>query len=210
MKKRITIILAVIFCTSTFSLHAGVRIGAKAGVNLANATFSTSVLETNNFTGFQVGPMIEISGLTGFGLDAAVLYSEQGVKFSGTSISALSGKSSTLDVPVNLKFKLPLANLLGIYLTAGPYISFKLDNQNTSSQDQALIKEEWMNKNFGVGLNFGAGFELFKHLQIGVNYQLALNDDYSTGIHFADYFGNLSSEIKGKTRIWSITAAYFF
>jgi len=203
MKKKTAIILFAIFWISAISLHAGVKIGAKAGVNLANATFSTSALETNNFTGFQVGPMIEISGLTGFGLDAAVLYSEQGVKFNGTSITALDGKSSTLDIPVNLKFKLSLVNPLGIYLTAGPYISFKLDNQNTFSQDQALIKEEWMNKNFGVGLNFGAGFELFKHLQIGANYQLALNDDYSTGIYS-------SENIKGKTRIWSITAAFLF
>jgi len=214
MKKKITMIMFAIFWMSAIPLYAGIRIGAKAGVNLVNADFSTSVFKTDNFTSFQVGPTIEFTTLSGLGFDAAVLYCQQGVDFTGTSVLSgisLNGTTSTLDIPVNLKYKLALVNILGCYLTAGPYVSFKLDNQNTLSMDQIMIKEEWVNKNFGVGLNLGAGFELFKHLQIGVNYQLALNDDYSTDINLSDYVGNIvSPQYKWKTRIWSLTAAYFF
>jgi len=208
--KKFAIILVVFSFVLTPSLRADIRLGVKAGVNLANASFNTNAIKTDNFTGFQVGPIIEFTTLSGFGFDAAALYSQQGVDFSESSMSPLNGKSSTLDIPVNLKFKFSLINIAGCYLTAGPYISFKLDNQNSFNQNSDLVQEEWMNKNFGVGLNFGAGFELLKHLQIGVNYQLALNDDYSTGIYLSDYVGNLGPEFKGKTRIWSITAAYFF
>jgi len=212
MKKRITAMTVAILCLSAFSLQAGIRIGAKAGVNLANASFSSSTFQTDNFTGFQIGPILEFSTLSGFGFDAAALYSQQGVKFNGISISDnYEGKTSTLDVPVNLKFKFSLVNILGCYLTAGPYVSFKLDNQGTLSSYQKTVKTEWVNKNFGVGLNLGAGFELIKHLQVGVNYQLALNNDYSSNVNIVDYMGNIIQPvINGKTRIWSITAAFFF
>jgi len=199
MKKTMTMITLAILLMPAFSLKAGVRIGAKAGVNLAKAALSSDVLKSDNFTGFQVGPIIEISGLTGFGVDAAILYSQQGLKIKGTTYEE---KVSTLDVPVNLKLKISLADRVGCYLSAGPYVSFKVDDQTTFSQ----IKTQWKSKEFGAGLNFGAGFELLKHLQIGVNYQLALNDDYKNRIlNFESVDG-----FNAKTRIWSITATYFF
>jgi len=212
MKKKTTAIMFVILLMPAFSLQAGVRIGVKAGVNLANASFSTDAIRMDNFTGFQIGPIIELSSLSGIGFDAAVLYSRQGVKFNGTSIfdADYSGKTSTLDIPINLKMKFSLIKIFGLYFTAGPYVSFKLDNQGSLSLDKVVINE-WINKQFGVGLNFGAGFELLKHLQLGINYQLALNEDYSSNGSIVDYAGEIiQPDVNGKTRIWSITAAFFF
>ena len=195
-----TIIILIIILIPVFTIHAGIRIGAKAGVNLSKADFNTNAIQTENFTGFQVGPIIEVSGITGFGLDAFILYSQHGFKIKTSKLLNHEQKVSSLDIPVNLKFKLSLVNLLGCYFTAGPYASFTLDDKVSFNG----IKNQWQSKKFGVGLNFGAGIELVKSLQVGVNYQLALNDDYS----------NFSAEqLKGlnaKTRIWSITAAYFF
>jgi hypothetical protein len=208
MKKKTVLIFLVILCVPVFSLRAGVRIGAKAGINLANADFNTKTVQTDNFTGFQIGPVIEFSGLTGFGIEAAALYSESGIKFTkGLTIINYEEKVNTLDIPVNLKYKISLANMLGCYFTAGPYVSFKLNSQTTFNQ----IKAEWTIKQFGTGVNFGAGFELLKHLQIGANYQIALNDDYRNGIAISDIKGNITlPNFKADTRIWSITATYFF
>jgi len=211
MKKKIIMIMFAILWTSAFSLQAGIRIGAKAGVNLAKAAFNTDVFKSDNFTGFQVGPIIEVSSFSGFGIDAAILYSQQGLKIkmpspgysSASNDSDFEEKVSALDIPVNLKLKLSLIDQAGIYLSTGPYISFKVDNQTSFNQ----IKQDWGSKKFGVGLNFGAGFDLFKHLQVGVNYQLALNDDYSG---FPSNWTNDLKNFKAKTRIWSLTAAYFF
>jgi len=202
MKKKITMIASVTLLMSAFSLQAGVRVGVKGGVNLANATISADAIKTSNFTGFQVGPIIEISGLTGLGLDFAILYSQHGLKYQTPSLDNTQ-TVTTLDIPVNLKVKFLLSETIGCYLTAGPYINFKVDDQTSFAE----IKSEWFNKNFGTGLNFGAGFELLKHLQIGVNYQLALNDDYSKFINFEDF---IQTDFKAKSRIWSITATFFF
>ncbi|MCL1934002.1 MAG: PorT family protein [Candidatus Azobacteroides sp.] len=207
MKKKMTMIMFAILWMSAFSLQAGIRIGAKAGVNLAKAAFNTDALKSDNFTGFQVGPIIEISGFSGFsglGIDAAVLYSQQGVKFS-----SYENKVSALDIPVNLKMKFSLLDLLGMYISAGPYLSFKLNDQENDPESLSQIKG-LTNKKSGAGLNFGAGVELVKHLQVGVNYQFALNGDYNSNFSLGDYLGNLTPAGNAKTRIWSITAAYFF
>jgi len=205
MKKKMTMITLAILCLSVSSLKAGIRIGAKAGVNLAQPAFNTDAIKTENFTGFQVGPVIEISGLAGLGVDASILYSQQGLKIKDES----EKKISTIDVPVNLKLKFSLADMAGIYLAAGPYVSFKLDNQTTWQTVFSGVRKDWENKQFGVGLNFGAGVELLKNLQVGINYQLGLSEDYVIS-SFADSTGNLQETFNAKTRIWSITAAYFF
>ena len=222
MKKKTTLITFTILVLSAFSLQAGVRIGVKSGVNLANASFNNGFIQIDNFTGFQAGPIIEISGLPLFDLDIAVLYSQSGIKTKApasmrqfaSSDSRIAfkyinydEKASTLDIPANLKYKISLLKQAGIWFTAGPHVSFNLNSQVNFSQNQDLVTNEWKSKKFGVGLNFGAGFELLKHLQIGVNYQLALNDDYG---NFTSNWTNDFKNLSGKTRIWSITAAYFF
>jgi hypothetical protein len=195
MKKSV-IVLVALFAVSVFSIEAGIKFGLKAGVNLANASFSTDALKPDNYTGFQVGAITEFTlPVVGWGFDAALLYSQQGLKFDKDD---QEGKMSTLDIPVNLKFKLGMEKVLGAYLATGPCASFSL------SDGLSGLKEEYDTKSFGFGWNFGAGIMALDHLQIGVNYKLGLTEDYK---YLKDVTGK---DIKGKPRSWSITAAYFF
>jgi hypothetical protein len=84
----------------------------------------------------------------------------------------------------------------GAYLSAGPYAQFNFDN----------FSEQIESKSFGAGLNFGLGVELLSHLQIGANYQLGLTNN------FGDFkaAGVTVGELEGKTKVWSLTATYFF
>ena len=191
---RKIIIIFAIFLTSVFSIQAGVRIGVKGGLNLAKASFNSDAIKTDNFTGFQVGPILEIGG-AGLGVDAAILYNRYGLKHHELKLT-----TSSLDVPVNLKFKFSLVDFFGIYASAGPYVSFRLEDKINLTQ----FKDQWVSKDFGVGLNFGAGFELLKHFQVGANYQLGLNNSY-TDLSWGDF-----KDLKAKTRIWSLTATFFF
>jgi long-subunit fatty acid transport protein len=196
--KKISIILAVFSFVFISSVQANLRFGAKAGVNLANASFNTETLQTSNFTGFQAGPILEFT-LVGIGIDAALLYSQQGLKLKDVDFEE---KMSTLDIPVNLKLKIGLLDILGGYLSAGPYMSFKLSGGNLSDTSSS-IWNDFKTESFGAGINLGCGVELLKHLQVGVNYRIGLTDDYKT-------LEKSQLDLKGKTRIWSITAAYFF
>ncbi len=188
--KRTVLIIISFFCFAIFPAHA-IKWGLKAGVNLSEASFNWNALNPDNFTGFQAGPIIEFNlPIIGLGMDAALLYSQQGFKVDGNT-----EKFATLDIPLNLKYKLGLLGAIGIYGSAGPYASFRVSGDNFSVAD---IPDQFKQKTFGAGLNFGFGVELLKHLQIGANYQLKLTDDYSAG------------EYDVKTKTWSVTAAFFF
>lgn len=196
MKKNVLLVI-LLLTVGVFSAQAGIKFGVKAGVNLANASFDKEVVDPSNFTGFQAGVITEFTlPVLGWGFDAALLYSQQGLKFDKTDLEE-EIKLNTLELPVNLKFKLGLLNLLGAYLTTGPNFSFSL------SDGWKGLENQYKSESFGFGWNFGLGVEILSHLQVGANYKLGLTDDYKAL--------NINPEaIKGKPRTWSITAAYFF
>ena len=192
MKKSLIFLFALLFLGS-ITAQAQLKYGLKAGVNLSSASFDASDLNPSNFTGFQVGPMIEFTvPIIGVGLDAAVLYSQQGFK-----LNDVTNRLNTLEVPLNLKYKFNLV-LVGAYLTAGPYASFNLSDN---------LSNQWQSKTFASGLNFGFGVELLSRLQVGANYKLGLTDDFSRLV------ADVPSGVRvatGKQRGWTISAAYFF
>jgi hypothetical protein len=186
--------------------QAQVKFGLKAGVNLSKASIESSFSETvasnlavENLTGFQVGPMVEFTvPILGIGFDVAALYSQEGFKLKGVEKAY---KTNNLLVPVNLKYKLTFLDVVGAYVTAGPYAKFNFDD----------IKSQYESKTFGAGLNFGLGVELLGHLQVGVNYQLGLTEDFSNikAPSLGDII-DVNDNLKGKPQGWTVSAAYLF
>ena len=135
-----------------------IKFGVKGGVNLAKADFNKSDLKTDNFTGFFIGPMAEITiPIVGLGVDGALLFSQRGkgdVKQTGA------------EVPINLKYTIGLGSLLGVYFAAGPDFFFDFK------------KKDGVDRKTQVGLNLGVGVKLIKHLQVGVNYQFPMGDSF--------------------------------
>lgn len=190
MKKSIGLTLAV-FLLTVFSASAQITFGVKGGVNISKIHFSEDIIKSDNLTGFQIGPMMEFTvPILGIGMDAAVLYSQKGLE-----VNSESHKADYLDVPVNLKWKFGLPIVKG-YFTAGPYASFRIGGDKIWNVLDTQIKA----KSFGTGLNFGAGVEVIKHLQVGFNYDLGLTNSYTGDNNTGD----------GKHRGWSITAAILF
>jgi hypothetical protein len=195
--KKIAIIVAVFGFVFIHSIRADIRFGVKVGVDLANASFNKDVVQTSNFTGFQAGPVLEL-GI----FDIAALYSQQGMKFKFNDID-FEKNESRLDVPVNLKLKLGTGGI-GCFLAAGPYANFRLSGDDFLVSAEG-IRSDFKSKSFGAGINIGGGISLLG-LQIGVNYRMGLTDDYKS---FNAVQEGLAG-FKGKTRVWSITAACFF
>ncbi|MDR0507929.1 MAG: PorT family protein [Dysgonamonadaceae bacterium] len=203
MKKSL-ILLVILSLFTAITAQAQFKWGLKAGLNISKASFDEKVIATENLTGFQVGPMIELTvPAINIGFDAAVLYSQQGTKIKiEETLLDESYKTNTLEVPVNLKYKISLLDLVGAYVAVGPYASFKLSDD---------IKKQAEAKSFGAGLNFGLGVELLSHLQVGFNYKLGLTDDYSQKFQISDALGAMKEyENGGKTSQYTISAAYFF
>lgn len=190
MKKGIGLILALLIL-NVASVAAQASFGVKGGINISQVHFSKDIINSDNLTGFQIGPMMEFTvPLIGIGMDAAILYSQKGLEYGRESF-----KTDYLDIPLNLKWKFGLPILKG-YLTAGPYASFRIGGDKIWNVLDAQIKA----KSFGSGLNFGAGVEVVRHLQVGFNYELGLTNAYGGDNETGD----------GKNRGWAITAAILF
>ncbi|MDH8701406.1 hypothetical protein M2138_000747 [Dysgonomonadaceae bacterium PH5-43] len=200
MKKSFLLIISALVLTS-LTVNAQIKYGLKAGVNLSKVSISDGAnnLDPENYTGFQVGPMVEFTvPIIGLGLDAAIMYSQQGLK-----VNDESKKLSTLFIPINLKYKITFMNVVGAYAAVGPYASLNLGNNDFSLDALAADVKA---KSFGAGLNFGIGVELLSKLQVGVNYQLGLTEDFK-----ATTVGGAATELfNGKQRGWTVSAAYFF
>lgn len=195
-KKIIAFLCAVAFLAVAIPSQAQLRFGVKGGLNITSVHFDSDLLKSDNVTGFHIGPMIEATmPLLGFGFDAALLYSQKGMESSSSGVKTTM-KTSYIDVPVNLKWKFGLP-IVKAYLAAGPYASFRVGGDKIWN----VLSDQLETKSFGAGLNFGAGVEVFNHLQVGFNYELGLTDNFS-----AEKL-DLSSN---KNRGWTISAAILF
>lgn len=192
MRRTYLIIIGAVLLTIS-SMQAQFSWGVKGGVNISSIHFSDlpETFSGSNRTGFHVGPMIELMApFLGLGFDAAVLYSQTGMDLGTEHL-----KTEYLDVPVNLKWKfgLPIAK---VYLAMGPYVGFRLGGAKIWD----VLEDQIDNKSFSAGLNFGAGAELIRHLQVGINYQLGLTENYNIK----------KLDLSGKNRGWQISAAILF
>jgi hypothetical protein len=199
--KRIKFFLLVCLLLTAYTVDAQIRLGAKGGLNIANAHFNKDVFDSGNYTGFNIGPVVEIMfGDKGLGLDAAVLYTQKGFKSEKETV-----KDSYLQVPVNLKYKFG-TSIIKPYLAAGPYIDLKISGDKVwdVSENTQGIKEQLKSKDFGAGLNFGAGIELLKMIQVGVGLNWGLTDNYKS------FEIKESESYKGKSTTWSFNAIVLF
>ena len=195
-KKIIAFLCAMAFLAVAIPAQAQLRFGVKGGLNITSVHFDSDMFKSDNVTGFHIGPMIEATmPLLGFGFDAAILYSQKGMESSSSGVKTTM-KTSYIDVPVNLKWKFGLP-IVKAYLAAGPYASFRVGGDKIWN----VLSDQLETKSFGAGLNFGAGVEVFNHLQVGFNYELGLTDNFS-----AEKL-DLSSN---KNRGWTISAAILF
>ena len=196
--KKYFVFIVVFFLIGGISAQAQVKFGLKAGVNMSSISYKLDNAVTNfdpeNLTGFQVGPMLEFMTPLGLGADLAVLYSQQGFK-----VNLDEYKMNTLQVPVNLKFKIGVVpKMLKVYLATGPNISLNLSDK---------LMEQIENQTFGFAWNLGGGVEVIQHLQVGVNYQWGLTENYGS-FSFSDY--GISDVFKPKPRVLSFSVAYLF
>ncbi|MDR2775813.1 MAG: PorT family protein [Tannerella sp.] len=196
---KFLLIVAAMFAVS--AADARFRFGVKGGLNVAGAKFEKKYFKSDNITGFHVGPALEgMIGQGGIGIETAVLYSQKGFDSDNETV-----RNAFLEIPLNLKFKfgLPLVNP---YVAAGPYIDVRVagDNKWDVSKTAEGVIHQIKTKSFGAGLNFSAGAELFKNLQLGLTCSLGLTDNYET------FDAKDIENYKGKAHTWSVTAAVFF
>lgn len=206
-----------------------VHFGVKGGLTINEFSFSNDVFNSDNKTGFFVGPTFTF-GVPFFGLGAELSFlfcqkdmtvetavdSHVITKNPGEPVKAMSLDNfpkvrktitqKTLDVPINISYSLGFSETACIYAFAGPQFTFALGDNALSFKDNDLRDVDWKLRDTAFSFNVGGGI-VINHLQLSANYNVPIGktgefswSDTTDKVFHAD----------SKSKGWRIAAAYFF
>lgn len=210
--RKVTIIrsciLVVLLSMLAVPAFSQIKIGVKADVGLNNPNFNSDALKVENLTSYSIGPSLEIMfpfAVTDFGIEASLLYNDNRMtvsRLTGDQSGSSDVSNRYLKLPLNAKVKLGLGGLpMKLFGTAGPYAGYLISSDKI---DYDEIRDNIKAKEFQAGANIGVGLELFKMLQVGINYSVQLTDNYASDNP------NWKDPLNGKSHTWSVTGAIYF
>lgn len=205
MKKVFTAILIAVSLMTATAAHAQLKFGLKGGLNVTSMSFSESVIDKSNQTGFFIGPTVKFTlPLVGLGIDVAAVYDQRNAE-AGADGDDITLKQRSINIPINLRYNIGLGSMAGVYIAAGPQFGFNIGDKTFSWDD--YTNYSMSESNFSI--NVGAGVSLIQHLEIGVTYNIACG---KTGeVNVWDVASNTWSQFsKGRASAWQISAAYYF
>lgn len=197
---QIALIVAIAIAATPLA-HAQVRFGVKGGITLNELKWDKDIISKDNRAGFTAGLMMEIGmPVVGLGIDASVLFAHrQDDMFLEDETQRIKLKRNYLDIPVNVKYKLQipvLSKIISPFVATGPNFALMLGDTD---------KGDFKTRKWNISWNVGFGAELFRKVQIHASYGIGLTKAF-------EYIGKQvdSTPIKGKDKLWTITAAYMF
>ncbi len=215
MKAIKTLLLSIIaMVTVAVPATAQFRFGPRIGTEVNRMSLNTDVFNNENRAGFTGGLQMEFTvPVVGVGFDVSLMYVH---RINNNVYTGNTGSSSAADdealinssayrnrdyieIPVNFKYKigLPLVGkIVTPYLFTGPSFAFLTSKK--------AITNAYKNKSVDVAWNFGVGLQLFSHLQVGASYGLGMTNS------FKKISGIGGTDIEGKNKYWTITAAWMF
>ena len=203
--KKLFLAIAIVVCSLATSAQTNMfKWGVEAGMNFNSLSFDKAMFESNNRTGFFVGPKVKVNvPLLGFGADAAITYSMNGVSINNMMGETISKNLSNLEIPLNLRYDFSLLKFLSIYLATGPQYNYCMSSDETIKELYGHADGSYSRSNWGW--NVGGGVEILDHLQLGVTYTIPISD--SGNLALGD-LPNIFSNYKQKTV--KVRLAYFF
>jgi hypothetical protein len=159
MKKITVLVVAILISASGFS--QSIDLGIKAGANFASIS-DVEGGDAKSITGFQAGVFVGLKLGDKIGLQADVLYSQQGSKISDRQFDF-----TYVNIPVVLKYYI----FQGLNIQAGAQFGFLLDDNIKEFYDG--VTEAKTSDISGI---VGLGYDLPFGLRIDARYNLGLTD----------------------------------
>lgn len=198
------LLLLSVFLLVCFSAFSQVRLGIKAGFNLADMKYepkdqTNGTPDAGSLPSFNAGFIADIPLMQGLSLQPGLMVSGKGSKVAYTS-SNLGNYTTTinpiyLEVSVNILFKPQIGPGTRFYFGAGPYFATGIAGKQKFSYNNApVIGTGYTGHNlkFGndagddlkatdIGANVLAGFEFSKGLLVGVQYGIGFTNNVPNG-----------------------------
>ncbi len=167
MKKLLMLSLAAILVASFASVSSAQvgPIGIKAGMNMADITGDAE--NTDMKAGLVVGAFAELN-LGMVNIQPELLYSMKGAKSDD-----ISNEYNYFEIPVLVKYKLPLPGKLTPSVYAGPVFSLLLSAESDGND----IKDQLKNNDIGIIIGAGINMDMSSYvLTFDARYNMGLSD----------------------------------
>ena len=185
--------------------QAQIKFGAKAGLNLSEVSLSGNSNALSNKTGFFIGPTVKLTvPIVGLSFDASALYDQREAKIKGADETI---RQQSFQVPINVRYGVGLGSIVNVFAFAGPQFGFNIGDKSETFKDAYNDAGKWTLRSSNLSANFGVGATVLKHLQVTVNYNVALG---KTGEVTVAGVGQDAFKGKLKSNSWQIAAAYYF
>src|SRR5690606_16637883 len=181
MKKLIVGVLMLFIGTAASSQE--LDLGVKAGVNFANISDVDNLLSK---TGFQAGLFAGIKFTEKAGVQAVVLYSQQGAEVDFGKFDV-----SYINIPIVLKYYL----VQGLNVQAGPQFGFVLDD-DIYNDSFGVHSVEGNAEKSDVSAVVGAGYDFPFGIRLDARYNFGFTDVLKDG--------------KSKNNVFSVALGYSF
>ena len=136
--------------------------GVEAGLDIARMRAPEGFLSDNNRCGWFVGAKLKAGiPLPKLGVDVALLYNHNELLYDSNRQRQLH----MFCVPLNLRYNHKILPRVVWYMASGPQWNWYVGNSSLPDGELRHSYFDW---------NAGSGFDLFGHLQVGFNYNVAL------------------------------------
>jgi opacity protein-like surface antigen len=208
MKKIFNVLLLAVALCAAVPSQAQVKFGVKGGLNVTEMSFSSSVIDKSNQTGFFIGPTLKFTlPIVGLGIDVAALYDQRDAKLNDDKIS-----QKNINIPINARYSIGLGSLASFYLAAGPQFGFNVGSKEYTLSNVGEITSDFKFKESNFSVNLGAGLSLANHLELGFTYNIACGKTGEVNAWKATTTAveQVVSGESTRTNAWQIYAAYYF
>lgn len=208
IKHTLILCLGVLLGMTAFgSAEAQFHWGLRAGADFSKFPTTADQFKSDYYTGFHVGPTVEMKLPLRFSVDASLLFSQKNVGITSMEKTEVRDilKTNYFVVPVNAKFDLVSLPGADVMVIAGPQFNFMLNNNLEDLTNLNTLRETEAKK-ASVGVNVGLGVRVLKMLQISALYNATLSDDYK----FTSLNQTTQDVFNAKTNSFVIQAAVLF
>jgi len=188
MKRILVILVVVMMFAVSASAQSEKAFGLKGGVNMFKP-YGDDVTDADYYTSYAIGVFYYHAFSEIFVLQPELYYSIKGGKGEDEGDESVL-KLSYIDIPVLLKFNLPLeGKSWAPNLYAGPYLAF-LMGADVNDHD---VKDFFSSTDFGLVVGAGADFHLSegKHLlELDFRYSMGFTKIYDSEYLEVEAFNN--------------------
>jgi opacity protein-like surface antigen len=211
MKKISSILTLLVFTSAIYA-----QFGIKFGLNMANEikSFSPSDIvsgfSSKNLTGYEIGLNYQVMPKkSGLGCEIGALLSQKGSSFNNTVVDSTKIKKgynelTYIEIPFNIRYRLTLG-FIGVYGIAGIYGAYAISGKTVDETTNKIQDEIYpsFSDHVDYGYNLGAGLELLKKIQLGLNWSQGLKNNLNS-------ISGLPTPSTNSNRVFSVNLVYLF